>query len=148
MKFPNGMEFEFQELKNVREEAKAVWLISEVGRKNTKNYDFIEIAELNPSLALAWLRIELEKSLKKLNEISWIEQKWNWIYHLMNNLYKNWIISSEEMSVLSDMIGTLNRAVHGEDYDPRISQWIISTGPQILDSINKKIDNLPDKNLK
>lgn len=60
----------------------------------------------------------------------------------MTSLYNNKVITLEEMSVLSDMISVLNKATHGDDFDPRIAEWIINTGPQILASINQKIDKL------
>lgn len=69
MKLPNGVEFEFQELKDINNEAKAIGLISGTPEKNAKEYDFIQIAESNTSLALAGLRIELERSLKKLSVV-------------------------------------------------------------------------------
>ena len=139
LELPGGLKFEFQELEKVGKEAKAAGLIDEKPKKDATEYAFIDFAESNPQLALAGLRMELEKSLKSLAKYKGIELKGHGISFLMHALYKKQVISRQEMAALADMVGTLNRAVHGEELDHRATQWVIDIGPQILSSINKKI---------
>lgn len=143
LELPGGLKFEFQELKRVEKEAKAAGLVTDEPVKAKQKYIFMELVGSNPQLALAGLRIELEKSLKTLAEQNktegYVESRHSSISIIMRNLYEKQIISHQENTALSDMIATLNRAVHGEELDHRATQWAIDIGPQILDSINKKI---------
>ena len=62
------MKFEFQDLKKVEHKAKEAGLIISNPIKTNSHYSFLEVINLNPQLALAGLRIELEKALKGLAE--------------------------------------------------------------------------------
>ncbi len=144
MELPGGIKFEFQELERVQKEAKAVGLVSDQPTKNKYKYPFLEIAETYPQLALASLRIELEKSLKalamktKVACSECVNHKGHGVSSLTRDLFHKGVISAQEKAVLEDMIGTLNRAVHDEELDIRAAQWVIDIGPKILDSINSK----------
>jgi hypothetical protein len=140
---PGGLKFEFQELERVKQEAKAAGLINDTTPQNKIEYTFLDIAETNPELALAGLRIELEKSLRALAKQEGVIQKRNLgVGFLMQELHYQQIISNQERSALADMIGTLNRAVHGQELDHRATQWVIDIGPQILNSLNKRLKNI------
>ena len=140
VELPGGFKFEFQELEKVKRKAEAAGLVTHehATQKNTPHYLFLEIAETDPSLALAGLRIELEKSLRKLAETKGIKSKILGISALIRCLHGQEIITDQEAGALRDMAGTLNRAAHGEDLDYRTSQWILDVGPQVLNSINKR----------
>lgn len=144
LELPGGLKFEFKELERVEKVAKAAGLIDDKPAHTNKDYSFLEIAETNPSLALAGLRIELEKSLKKLDELNRKDgvamSTRSSISMMMNGLYQKRAITNQERAALADIIGVLNKAVHGEELDYRATQWVINIGPQILDSINKKIE--------
>jgi len=143
LELPGGLKFEFQELKRVEKEAKAAGLVTDEPVKAKQKYIFMELADSNPQLALAGLRIELEKSLKALAEQhraeGYVESKHTSISRIMRDLYEKQILSHQENAALADMIGTLNRAVHGEELDHRATQWVIDIGPQVLDGINRKL---------
>lgn len=140
LELPGGIKFEFQELKKAEQGAKAAGLVDDKPIKISQEYTFMELAESNPQLALASFRIELEKSLKTLAEHEGIVMSTRRsISYLMHDLYEKRVISNQEKAALADMIGTLNRAVHGEELDYRATQWVIDIGPRILESINKKI---------
>lgn len=139
LEFPGGWKFEFQELEKATSEVKASGLLSEVSVKDQSKYEFDQIAVSNPVLALASLRIELEKSLKKLAEYGGIKNNPRGIRYLTNDLFQNQLISQQEKSALDDMVDTLNRAVHGDELDYRATQWVIETGPKILHGIDKRI---------
>lgn len=140
LEFPGGWKLEFQEeLARVRQEAEVAGLIDSRSMKNNVEYGFMEIAESNPGLAMAGLRIEIEKSLKAIAKHEGIEFKRYGINFLIRGLYEKQIISNQEKAALADIIGTLNRAVHGEELDYHATLWVIDIGPQILSSLNKKI---------
>ena len=142
LEIPGGLKFEFQELEKTKQEAEAAGLIEKTPpTKFEREYEFLNIAESNPSLALAGLRMELEKVLRLLAEQSELlhDNRFAGVALLMNLLYRENIISNVERAALADMVGTLNRAVHGQETDPRVTQWIIDVGPKILDGLYKRI---------
>ncbi len=140
LELPGGFKFEFQELKKVEQEAKAAGLIDKTIVKDQKEYSFLDIAATNPELALAGLRIEIEKSLRALAKQKRItSEKHGGIMLLMRDLHQRQIISNRERAALADIVETLNRAVHGRELDYRTTQWVIDIGPQILNSLNERI---------
>lgn len=146
LEIPGGLRFEFQELERVEKEAKEAGLVTDKPINNKSEYTFIEIAEAYPQLALASLRIEIEKSLKILAQKTKVacseclNSKAHGAGYLIRDLYHKGVLSQQERSVLGDMLGTLNKAVHDEEVDERTAQWVIHIGPQILDSLRKKIE--------
>lgn len=141
IELPGGLKFEFQELERVKQEAKAAGLIDETTPQNQTAYTFLDVAETNPEFALAGLRLELEKSLRILAKQEGVGdfKRYGGASFLIRDLHKKEIISNQEKAALADMIGTLNRAIHGQELDHRATQWVIDIGPQILDSLNKRL---------
>lgn len=74
LELPGGWKVEFQELEKARNKAEKAGLLSSKGRKTkTPSYSFESILDKDPNLALAGLRIELEKRLvqiAKLNKLN------------------------------------------------------------------------------
>lgn len=136
LELPWWYKVEFHDFKKIEEDAKKVWLIKEWSVET--KYDFTDLSSNNPQLALAWLRIELEKSLRTLANKHWIWINKRGITQLTRELTEKEILSGNEYSVIADMIWTLNSAAHGEDFNYQIIPWITETWPKILDSINEK----------
>lgn len=141
LELPGGIKFEFSELERVTQHAKKAGLIkSKPLKKNKKiDYSFLVVADQNPSLALAGLRIEIEKRLRMLAQRAKLNGDRASVRQLMYALAQKKMLSSQEQAVLAEMIITLNRAVHGEDYDPRSAQWVMENGPKILASLDQKM---------
>ncbi|KAF0144346.1 MAG: hypothetical protein FD156_1897 [Nitrospirae bacterium] len=140
LELPGGLKFEFQELEKVGQEARAAGLIKEGTTQSEQDeYSFLSVAEFNPNLALTGLRIEIEKSLRKLAAENNINPSRKGLRALMNELSKGQLLTSRERSTLEDMITALNEAAHGERFDPRVANWVIEIGPKILASLDGKI---------
>ena len=58
---------------------------------------------------------------------------------LLSQLSEKSILSNEERSVLADLSGLLNSAVHGAEVDARAAQWAVEVGPRLLRGLEKKI---------
>jgi hypothetical protein len=58
---------------------------------------------------------------------------------LMQSLLASQTLSQNEVSVLNDMMGLLNEAVHGATVDQRSAEWAMEVGPQLLASLDKRI---------
>ncbi len=52
------------------------------------------------------------------------------------------ILSKQEYSVLGDMIGLLNSAVHGAEVDSKATDWALDVGPRLLKALEERIDNI------
>jgi len=140
VELPGGWKFEFQELKKAEKKIEKAGLLASItviGK--TPEYSFQMVAEEDPKLALAGLRIEIEKRLKDIAGINKIHSSRLGIGALLRVLSQNKILSGEESSVLADMVGMLNNAVHGMDVDYRAAQWAIEVGPRILKGLDEKI---------
>ena len=133
MEFPGGWKVEFQDLKNITERADHAKLLSE---QTYKKYSFESIAEDNPNLALAGLRIEIEKTLKEIALREGISDIHS-INQLTSVLNQVGTISAEQASLIRDLVPMLNEAVHGKSVDPRAAEWAIITGPRILNALEK-----------
>ena len=140
IELPGGLKVEFQELKNAEEKAKKAGLIKDTPVRNEVKYSFITVASIDPNLALAGLRIEIEKSLIQICERHNIPTGRQGVGQLMRILAERQIISREENAALLDMVTTLNRAAHGHGYDERIGNWAIDFGPKLLENLNEKIN--------
>lgn len=60
---------------------------------------------------------------------------------IIKSLSNKGILSPQEENTLRDMINTLNQAAHGVEFDQRTAEWIIKNGPQIIYSLDSKINN-------
>lgn len=145
LELPGGFKFEFQELEQVSKQMKEVGLTGDsLYDKNNKDYTFVEIADENPQLALAGLRMELEKKLKEIYRIDRengiVMSRRTSIGWIMRDLLERKIISADEKDALSNMVNVLNKAIHGDNLDFKTTQWVIDIGPKVLNAMDKKIE--------
>jgi hypothetical protein len=142
---PGGINFRFQDLEILETEAEEAGLISLDNYNNesvtlTPKYDFIEIADKNPELAILSLRIEIEKKLRQLatfNNITTANLSANGI---LEQLEQKKILNQNESTVLKKMLPLLNRAAHKTVNDKRLSNWVLEKGPSIINNLEKKIN--------
>ena len=141
IKLPGGTEIEFKELKEAKDKIeKAGLLAEETEEMVVGEFSFQSVAEEDPNLALAGLRIEIEKRLRQLAKLSQIPiDRRSSITRLLSQLSEKSILSNEERSVLADLSGLLNSAVHGAEVDARAAQWAVEVGPRLLRGLEKKI---------
>ena len=128
MKLPGGVEFEFSELKQIGEEAASAGLL----KPAEDTYSFQTIYDQDPNLAVAGLRIELEKRLREIGKIAGIDVNRTGIGQLVRALDRNGALDRSEVSVIADLMPTLNKAVHADDLDARAFDWAMDVGPQLL----------------
>lgn len=140
LEFPGGWKIEFHDLQKVQTKIEKEGLIAdETEVKKRPKFSFESVADDNPNLALAGLRIEIEKRLKSIAESYDIETQRKGINWLIRVLSKHQILSLEETSVLSDMVGLLNGAVHGAEVDRSATRWAIEVGPRIIIGLDEKL---------
>lgn len=141
LEFPGGWKVEFQELENIKKNADKAGLLSKNDRKKkAKSYSFESVLDKDPNLALAGLRIEIEKRLIQIAKLNNLNIERSSIGQLLRLLAEHQALTAEERSVLSDMTGLLNSAVHGAEVDKRAADWAIEVGPKLLQSLDEKIE--------
>lgn len=142
LEFPGGWKVEFQDLIKVQNDADKAGLLSPISEQEAMpEYSFQVIAEDDPNLALAGLRIEIEKRLQSIAASQHIRINTRGVGGLMRKLYETGTLSQSEYDVLADMIGLLNAAVHGAEVDKRAVNWAMETGSRLLKSLDSKISD-------
>jgi hypothetical protein len=144
LELPGGLKVEFQDLEKAKENAAKVGLLANPA-ENRQELTFITVAAEDPNLALAGLRIEIERRLDAIARARGLGDRPYGIRQLMQKLVSIGAISHAEVSVLNDLVGLLNRAVHGAEIEPRAAQWAIETGPSLLAALDE-LARKPAKN--
>ena len=141
MEFPGGLKFEFKELQSTTDKAMKIGLISKNLTDNEeKEYSFQLIQTDDPILALAGLRIEIEKRLKNIAQQKNIGTNMQGIGNIVRNLKNHEIIGQKEFLIINDLIFVLNKAVHAENLDKRTIDWTMFYGPRILKALDEAIE--------
>lgn len=138
IELPGGLKVQYQDLEKIGERARNAGLLSEEAVKGKEDYSFLTVAPADPNLALAGLRIELEKRLFKLAESRNLKPFRRSLSTLLNDLNRRELINGAERNLLSDLIGLLNLAVHGAVVDPSAAEWALDVGPQILGALDER----------
>jgi hypothetical protein len=139
VQIPGGWKVEFQELQAVAAKADDAGLLSPPPARSEEEYAFQSVAQRDPNLALAGLRIELEKRLVRLAEAHDVGTTMQGMGRLLGELARRGVLSEDEESVLSDLVHLLNAAVHGASVDPRATEWAMDVGPQLIQSFEEKL---------
>jgi len=137
VELPGGLKFEFRDLQRAEKGARDAGLIStpEVARVD---YPFLDVVDSDPGLALAGLRIEIEKRLRFMAESNGMKDRRKSLGAILRYLYDNHLVTESERSVISDLGVALNQAAHGIVVDAQTKDWVIDIGPQILSGLDGK----------
>ena len=95
------------------------------------------IATEDPNLALAGLRIEIERALVLLGASQGITATRGPILWIARELTKDGTLPEGTVSVLTDLLPLLNKAVHGAQVDQRSVEWALGAGAEILAALKK-----------
>ncbi len=134
LELPGGIKVEYRDLEKITEEATGTDLLKAVDKDKAYYYSI----ENNPDISLAWLRIEIEKRIRILNSLCNFSENKNFSASL-EHLQDNKIIDRKEYNILRDLRGTLNKAAHGIEVEPKINDWAFTTGLSILSALDEKI---------
>lgn len=136
LELPGGLKVEFHDLEKAKKDAAKVGLLAKP-TEDRQQLTFMTVAAEDPNLALAGLRIEIERRLDAIARVRGVVDRPYGVGQLMQKLASVGAISGAEVSVLKDLIGLLNRAVHGAKIEPRAAQWAIDTGPSLLAALDE-----------
>ena len=132
IELPGGVKVEFAELEKARRKAESAGILGPPTSDRRKLALPNLLPTDDPNLALAGLRIELERRLRRIGSQHGIPIDRRGVGQLMRDLQARKLLSPEQLSVLADLLPSLNSAVHGAAVDPRASSWAAEVGPQLL----------------
>lgn len=98
-----------------------------------------KLAESDPVIALAKLRIELEKTLTRLARITLVDAQPSSLGTLVRKLTNHEIITSQVGKSLSNVISLCNRAIHGEHIADEDALTVVELGSELLEDLDWKI---------
>ena len=147
LELPGGFKVEFRDLQRAGQKAETVGLLEpEAPVVDGTPHAFEMVVDEDPNLALAGLRIEIEKRLKRLAEAREVPVRRGGVGSLLRSLDRAGVLEAAERSVLMDIIGTLNEAVHGAEVDSRAAEWALEIGPRLLASLEERVEGSGDGN--
>jgi hypothetical protein len=144
IEFPGGWKIEFQDLERALAKAEEAGLLSpKIARGGGAEFTFQMISDNDPNLALAGLRIEIEKRLINIAEAQGIQVHKPSVSRLLSLLEQKQLLNWQETSVLRDLIGLLNSAVHGAAVDKKAFDWAMEIGPRLLAVLEERAEVNP-----
>lgn len=144
LEFPGGLKVEYHELQKAANKAKKAGLLKPASNKKAKKnpeLSYQQISSEDPNLALAGLRIEIERRLLKIAESHGLDVRKVGVGSIARSLKDADLLSGEEYSALLDIVVLLNSAVHGHTVDANGANWAFETGNQLLQALEEKIMN-------
>lgn len=140
LELPGGWKIELQEMKQATDKAKNAGLLSSSPHSPAVSHSFQLVADSDPNLALAGLRIEIERRLVTLCEKNDVQVRSRSVGHMLLALDQKGVLTPEQRSALSDLTGLLNSAVHGAKVDSQAASWAMEIAPDLLESLNRLIE--------
>ena len=141
LELPGGLKLEFRDLQQAAVRADQLGLIAPAPPQAEKSeYSFEVVAPEDPNLALAGLRIEIEKRLRVLAGRHGLDAGHRGMGQLLRFLEQHRVLNGDERAVLGDLAGLLNSAVHGAIVDSRAATWAIEVGPRLLTALDNLVN--------
>lgn len=143
VELPGGLKVELEDLEKLESRARNAGLLSENATpQNYETRSFMDVADSDPNLALAGLRIEIERQLNRIAEPFYRGRRVYGVRRMMELLRTEGALTKQQIAILSDLIGLLNSAVHGANVDPDSAAWALAVGPKLVMSL-QEIDSKP-----
>lgn len=145
LEFPGGWKVEFKDVQNAKDKADKAGLLVTESKGEKPEYAYLQIAEQDPNLALAGLRIEIEKRLMRIAQVNDVSMQRAGVGQLLRILSERDILTNQERSALADIIGVLNNAVHGASVDQQTVDLAMEMGARLIEALDEKIASRESK---
>jgi hypothetical protein len=141
VEFPGGMKVEYQELEKAKEKIEEAGLLAAPAAPALRKEEpaYTSIVEHDPNLALAGLRIEIERKLRAIAKSGGITDDRFSIQKMARELASKGLLTQQECMAINDLIGILNKAVHGAEVDQRAVELAFEIGPHLLVSLDERV---------
>jgi hypothetical protein len=143
IELPGGVKLEYRDLERIGREAATAGLDA-APKEERRPPKYGYTAQEDPNLALAGLRIEIERRLRAIADAKGWEAQRVPVRQVMRQLASEGVISKHEESVLDELMGLLNSAVHGAQVAPESARWAAETGPRLLAALEETLSGLPE----
>jgi hypothetical protein len=141
IELPGVLKIEYQQLVKIGEEAAKAKLLAPPPKVKPT---YVTLAREDPNLALAALRLEIEKRLRLAAQKRGLAVDLLSVGPLLRQLQDLGMITEDEHRVLGDLLSLLNRAVHGADVDSKAADWAVNVGSQLLAALDQRWGLKPD----
>jgi hypothetical protein len=130
---PGGIELNLRELEQRLDENKAV-----IHDADREAFEFLKTND--PNLAMAALRIEIEKRLRKIAHSRRLtsDSARKGIPQLLEMLKNEGAVGGEVVSMILDMLPAMNAAAHGVELPTTSDEWVSRNGPKLLSLLDEK----------
>lgn len=133
-------EIDIEEIRKIKSEAEKTLSETQEDREDVPEIyatsDAIRsLAETDPVIALAKIRIELEKVLGQLSRFSSIKATGVSLGALINKLANQEVLRPDVGKSLREVIAVCNRAIHGEAISTEGAKTIIDVGVELLEEL-------------
>lgn len=132
IELPGGLKFEMNDL--TRAGADLLEASPSTTQAKVDEPAYMQVVDKDPNLALAGLRIEIEKQLRRMANGYDINRSVP-IPILLRELLKAGAISGQQYGALNDLLPMLNAAVHGADVPQDSYPWAMQQGPLIVNAL-------------
>ncbi len=125
------------DIKSIEEKANKITFTDRV-LKNNKNDNIDQLVEDDPTLAMAKLRIEIEKRVKSLSSVylQGVPRHTN-LGKLLFELNKNNILNKNLNSLINEVLDVANRAIHGESIEKKEASELVKYGKRIIEELDQ-----------
>jgi hypothetical protein len=135
LEFPGGWKITFRQIEKLEARAAEAGLLDPAPSRLEPRFEFERLIDTDPNLALAGLRIELEKRLVKLAEKHDIKVRGGGIRPLLDALRNQRVLTDAASIVLGTLATILNAAVHGATVTRYETEFAIGVGHRILKTL-------------
>ena len=135
--FPGGWKVEFRDVQSAGTKITGT---DDRGSSGTNGYSFQSIRSEDPNLALAGLRIEIEKRLRSLAEKNGLDSH-GALVNQLDQLRRKGVIEENFASGILELVDAGNRAVHGAKVDPSVAEWALEESPRIINALDRKLNS-------
>lgn len=143
IELPGGIKLEVKDFEDAEQRADEAGLLEDAADyQDSQEFSFQIVAREDPNLALAGLRIEIEKRLYDLAKAAKIGRVRRGVGHLLEQLREEELLDKMQSSVLADLVRLLNSAAHGADVDDQAAKIALEVGPRLLGSLDRRIANV------
>lgn len=139
-KLPGGWEVKFRDLQKAAAAITESAPSSETITKSTPPIEpaFLSVAMRDPNLALAGLRIEIEKRVRAIALKHGIQETYS-IRQTLDRLRQAGVFDYRAIGGLEQIINAGNQAAHGAHVEPSVSEWAIEYGPSVLNVLDNHL---------
>lgn len=145
LELPGGYKLEFRDVQNAKEKADKAGLLDSKSKSGEPDSLYMQIAERDPNLALAGLRIEIEKKLLRIAQANDISTYKLSVGKTLRLLAERQAITKDEYYALQDIVSVLNPAVHGATVSRDTVEYALDMGTSLLNALDEKIPSEDEK---